>query len=115
MISRLEQLRTFCQQYEGTSEEFPWGHETPVFKNPKGKIFAMSGETDDGTLTVTVKLTPEEGSAALSLPFVIVARYVGRYGWVTATVSNDAEMDAALEWVAHSHALVGPKRKKSEA
>ena len=111
-MSYLEQLRAFALAFDGAYEDFPWEHETPVFKTPAGKIFAMSGVTEDGGLQVTVKLSPEEGVEALALPFVRVASYVGRYGWVTATVTNDAEWDVTQSWVRRSHELVSPKGRR---
>ena len=85
----LERLRTLCNAYPGVYEDFPWGHESPVFKTPKGKIFAMSG-VEDGTLRVTVKLTPDEGAEAMMLPFVTKAAYVGRFGWVASRLRTKA-------------------------
>ena len=51
---------------------------------------------------LTVKLDPEEREAALTQEFVSVARYVGRYGWVTVHVVDDDVLTMALDWVAES-------------
>ena len=37
-----------------------------------------------------------------------VARYVGRYGWITAEVTDEDSLDAALEWVRESYWLKAP-------
>jgi hypothetical protein len=42
------------------------------------------------------------------LPYVRKARYVGRYGWVTADVTDDESLDAALEWLRESYWLRAP-------
>ena len=68
--------------------DHPWGD--PVYKTAKGKIFLFAGEDETGTTAITVKLAPDEGMAALTLPFVSQAAYVGRYGWVTARIHDDA-------------------------
>jgi predicted DNA-binding protein (MmcQ/YjbR family) len=102
----LERLRSLCLAFPGVYEDYPWGHETPVFKTPKNKIIAMSGVGEDGHLRVTVKLTPEEGAEALLLPFVRKADYVGRYGWVTVDVAGETEWEIAEPWVRRSYALV---------
>ena len=44
---------------------------------------------------LTVKLTPEEREIAHLLPYVSTARYVGRYGWVTAELKDVAERHAS--------------------
>jgi hypothetical protein len=51
---------------------------------------------------VTVKLDAEEREAALTQSFAEVARYVGRYGWVTVDVVDDDVLTMALDWVAES-------------
>jgi predicted DNA-binding protein (MmcQ/YjbR family) len=108
----LERLRALCMAYPGVFEDFPWGHETPVFKTPKNKIIAMSGLGEDGNLHITVKLTPDEGAEALLLPFVRKADYVGRYGWITVNIAGDSEWEIAVPWVQRSYELVaGPARK----
>ena len=52
-------------------EDRPWGH--PVFKLPPNKVFVFMSEGED-PVRVTVKLDPEEREAALTQPFVSVAR-----------------------------------------
>ena len=107
----LERLRKLCLAYDGVYEDFPWSHETPVFKNAKGKIFAMSG-VEGRTLRVTVKLTPDEGAEAMMLPFVEKAAYVGRFGWVSVTVAGESEWEIAEPWVRRSYELVAGKAKE---
>lgn len=114
MTEFLDRVRAFAATFEGSYEDFPWRHETPVFKNANGKIFAMTGINEDGALLVTMKLSPEEGGAALGLPFVSRASYVGRFGWVSASVANDAEWDLVVDWISQSYALVSPARKRAK-
>ena len=58
--------------------------------------------------TVTLKLTKEEREIALTLPFVSEAKYVGRYGWVTARIEDGDGLEAALEWIRESYWLKAP-------
>ncbi len=109
MPALFEQLRELALAFPGAYEDWPWGHEDPVFKAGNKKIFAMTGHDAQGVLKVTVKLTPDEAEAALLLPFVSVAAYVGRYGWVTARVEQEVEFDIATEWIGRSHELVTAK------
>ena len=59
-------------------------------------------------MRLTVKLTPEEREIAHLLPYVRTARYVGRYGWVTAEVADNESLEAALEWLRESYWLKAP-------
>lgn len=100
-----ERIRALALSWPETYEDEPWGH--PVFKVGDNRMFAGMG-VDAGGVTLTVKLTPEEREIALSLPFVEKARYVGRYGWVTASVTDRESLDAALEWLRESYWLRAP-------
>jgi len=86
-------------------EDEPWGH--PVFKVADNRMFASMSEVEEAVL-LTVKLTAEEREIAHLLPFVSHARYVGRYGWITAEVTDEESLDAALEWVRESYWLKAP-------
>jgi predicted DNA-binding protein (MmcQ/YjbR family) len=57
---------------------------------------------------VTLKLTREEREIAELLPWVRTASHVGRYGWVTATVTDEETLAAALEWLRESYWLKAP-------
>ncbi len=86
-------------------EDSPWGH--PVFKVADNRMFAAMSEAD-GAVRLTVKLTAEEREITLLLPFVEKAKYVGRYGWVTAVVRDEESLEAALEWLRESYWLRAP-------
>jgi predicted DNA-binding protein (MmcQ/YjbR family) len=74
----------------------------------------FAGMSDDNDpLTLTVKLTPEEREIALQFPYVSVARYVGRYGWVTAEVTDEESLENALEWLRESYWLNAPRELRS--
>ena len=47
------------------------------------------------------------------LPYVHRARYVGRYGWVTAEVEDEESLEAALEWMRESYWLKAPPHLRS--
>ena len=77
-------------------------------------IFAFLG-VDGNEARLTVKVTPEERDVALLLPYVSVARYVGRYGWITATVTDKESLEAALEWLRESYWLKAPAKLRDAA
>ena len=60
-----------------------------------------------------MKHAPEEREIALHFPHVSVARYVGRYGWVTAEVSDEETLESALEWLRESYRLKAPAKLRS--
>jgi predicted DNA-binding protein (MmcQ/YjbR family) len=103
-----ERVRELALSFPETYEDRPWG-DFPVFKVTGNKVFAWLWE-EESSVRVTLKLTPEEREIAHLLPFVSVARYVGRHGWITATVTDEESLSAALEWLRESYWLKAPAR-----
>jgi predicted DNA-binding protein (MmcQ/YjbR family) len=103
-----DRIRSLALSFPETYEDHPWG-DFPVFKVAANKVFAWMWENESG-VHVTLKLTPEEREVASSIPFVSTARYVGRYGWITATITDDESLEAALEWLRESYWLKAPAR-----
>jgi len=106
-----KRIRELALSFPEAYEDRPWG-DFPVFKVADNKVFAWMWENDAG-VHLTVKLTKEEREIAFLLPFVSVAKYVGRYGWITAHVADDESLEAALEWLRESYWLKAPKRLKA--
>jgi predicted DNA-binding protein (MmcQ/YjbR family) len=100
-----DRIRELALSFPQSYEDSPWGF--PVFKVADNKLFAWLTE-DDGRTEVTLKLTREEREIAELLPWVRTASHVGRYGWVTATVTDEETLVAALEWVRESYWLKAP-------
>src|ERR687892_136631 len=103
-------IRELALSFPQTYEDEPWGH--PVFKVGQNKMFA-SMSVGRRAVSLTVKLTAEEREIADLLPFVRRATYVGRYGWVTAEVSDEESLEAALEWLRESYWLRAPEELRS--
>ena len=99
-----QRIRDLALSFPETYEDSPWGH--PVFKVGDNKMFAAMSD-GDASVSLTVKLTPEEREIALHMPNVEVARY---YGWVTAEVFDDDTLESALEWLRESYWLKAPPR-----
>src|SRR5262245_35341838 len=113
-VSYEQRIRELALSFPETYEDSPWGH--PVFKVGDNKMFAGMSKRDDG-VALTVKLTSEEREIALHFPHVSVARYVGRYGWVTAVVNDDDSLEkrarmAAGELLAQSAGSFARRRRK---
>jgi predicted DNA-binding protein (MmcQ/YjbR family) len=109
-VSYGQRIRELALSFPETYEDSPWGH--PVFKVGDNKMFAAMSDGEP-SVTLTVKLTPEEREIALHFPHVSVARYVGRYGWVTTEVSDEETLDSALEWLRESYWLKAPARLRA--
>jgi predicted DNA-binding protein (MmcQ/YjbR family) len=92
-------------------EDRPWG-DFPVFKVGQNKVFGWA-VVRDGAVDVTVKLTQEEREIAHLLPYVRIASHVGRYGWITANVTDEESLEAALEWLRESYWLKCPAELKA--
>lgn len=109
-VSYGQRIRELALSFPETYEDSPWGH--PVFKVGDNKMFAAMSN-GDGAVTLTVKLTSDEREIALHLAYVSVARYVGRYGWVSAHVTDAESLENALEWLRESYWLKAPANLRS--
>jgi predicted DNA-binding protein (MmcQ/YjbR family) len=105
-------IRQVALSLPETYEDEPWGH--PVFKVADNRMFASMSAGDDA-VHLTVKLTAEEREIAQLLPYVHKARYVGRYGWVTADVTDEDSLASALEWLRESYWLRAPAELREAA
>ena len=105
-----DELRSLALSFPEAYEDEPWGH--PVFKVGDNRMFASMSE-QDGVLQLTVKLTPEEREMAQLKPYVSTARWVGRYGWITAQVTDADSLDCALEWLRESYWLKCPEHLRA--
>jgi predicted DNA-binding protein (MmcQ/YjbR family) len=106
-------IRELALSFPETYEDHPWG-DFPVFKVGANKVFAWL-TIEPKAVQVTLKLTAEEREVAHLLPYVSIARYVGRYGWITATVTDEETLGAALEWLRESYWLKAPAGVRESA
>ena len=91
-------------------EDAPWGF--PVFKVADNRLFALLVENP---AELTVKLATEEREIAYLHPWVRRASYVGRYGWITATIEDAEALETALEWLRESYYLKAPAKLRDAA
>jgi predicted DNA-binding protein (MmcQ/YjbR family) len=109
-----EAIRSLALSFPEAREDHPFGPEAHVFKVGGGsRMFAIMG--DGPPVRLTLKLTKEEREIALTLPFVSEAKYVGRYGWVTATLEDADGLEAALEWMRESYWMRAPEALRESA
>jgi len=106
-----ERIRELALGFPESYEDRPWG-DFPVYKVGENKVFGWV-VTRESSVDVTVKLTQEEREIAHLLPYVRTASHVGRYGWITAAVSDEESLEAALEWLRESYWLKCPVELKA--
>ena len=106
-------IRELALSFPETYEDHPWG-DFPVFKVGANKVFAWL-TVEPKAVRLTLKLTAEEREVAHLLPYVSTARYVVRYGWITAEVTDEETLAAALEWLRESYWLKAPANLRDAA
>ena len=106
-----ERIADLALGFPQAYEDRPWG-DFPVFKVGDNKVFGWM-VTRDGSVDLTLKLTAEEREIAHLLPYVRTASHVGRYGWITAAVTDEESLEAALEWLRESYWLKCPAELKA--
>jgi len=106
--SLAERAHAFAADLPEAWEDHPWG-ET-VYKVGK-KVFVFFGSGESGPrLSLTAKLR-DGHEEALSFEWVEPSGYgLGKAGWITATVPDDAPVDLVLAWILESYRIVAPKR-----
>ena len=102
-----EQLKAHCAAKENAWEDHPWDH--CVYKIGK-KLFAIVGENEP--THITLKAAPDDLDALLTVPFIERAAYVGRYGWITATVSDEESLEMVLDLIDTSYTTVRRKQRR---
>jgi predicted DNA-binding protein (MmcQ/YjbR family) len=104
-----EDIRAYCLDLPDAWEDYPWGD---IVYKIGTKMFAALGGGE--TTNVTVKAAPEDAEILVQAPHVTVAPYVGRYGWVTVSVVDEAALDQVMALISMSYDLVhrGGSRKR---
>jgi predicted DNA-binding protein (MmcQ/YjbR family) len=105
VVELAARIRDLALSFPRSYEDAPWGF--PVFKVGDNRMFAWMIEEPDA-VHVTLKLTAEEREVTAYLPWVRRASHVGRYGWITAAVTDEETLEAALEWLRESYWLKAP-------
>ena len=103
-----EELKAYCLGFEGVEEAFPWDHHD--FR-VKGKTFVFTSG-DRASIHITAKPLPENRELFLQMPGVKVAAYVGRSGWLSMEVTDQATLEVAKDMIAESYANIARKKKR---
>jgi predicted DNA-binding protein (MmcQ/YjbR family) len=98
-------LRDLCLTFRGSSESFPFGFETSVFK-VAGKIFALS-QLDGDPFRVSLKCEPLLAQELRALhPAIIAGYHLNKRHWNTVTLDGSVPDQMIEEMVEDSYDLV---------
>ena len=107
----LETIRKYCLEKKHTTEEFPFGETTLVFK-VSGKIFLLIG-LDNRPLQFNVKCDPEKAiDLRENYPDTVLPGYhMNKQHWNTVIVDGVLSKKQLLEMVDDSYTLVYKVKK----
>lgn len=112
----LEDIRTYCLQKPGVTEEFPFDNDTLVFK-VMGKIFALIPlESED--LRMNLKCEPDLAQELRTrYTGVLPGYHMNKTHWNTVVMDGSFSSQQLLQWIDHSYALIVsrlPKKHKNQ-
>ncbi len=111
----IEHLRTYCLAKKGTTESFPFGEDTLVFK-VMGKIFCLTSLSENGS--ANLKCDPEKAiELREKYPCVQSGYHMNKKMWNTVLFDGSVSEKLIKSWIDHSYELVIaglPKKLKSE-
>lgn len=100
-----QKVRAIALSLPGAWEDHPWGDI--VFKIGD-KMFATTHHSGGG---VTVKANPAELDELLQRPGIMLAPYVGRFGWIQMTFDSEEALPFVEQLMRASFDLVSMKSK----
>jgi predicted DNA-binding protein (MmcQ/YjbR family) len=106
----VEDIHDYCLSLKGTTEGFPFGDSTLVFK-VKGKIYALLNL--DGDLSINLKCDPVKAiELREECPSVQPGYHMNKQHWNTVLIDGSVPAIRIKEWIDHSYELVGKRSKK---
>ena len=105
----IEELREYCIQKPGVTEEFPFDETTLVFK-VMGKMFALTNLEGDWNLAL--KCDPERAiKLREQYPAIQPGYHMSKIHWNTMMMDGSLSQKLILEMIDHSYQLVVDKLK----
>ncbi len=104
----IEQLREYCIQKKGVTEEFPFDETTLVFK-VMGKMFALVGlrKWEEGETKVNLKCDPNWAEELRGeYESINAGWHMNKKHWNTVTCNKDVPDAFVFELIDHSYDLV---------
>ena len=109
----IETLREYCLSLKGTSEGFPFGEETLVFK-VMGKMFALTSL--DNPVSVNLKCEPEWAIELREAhpDDILPGWHMNKVHWNTVSLTGHLQADFLRKLIDHSYERVVMGLKKAE-
>ena len=109
----IEQIREFCLNKKGVTEEFPFDEETLVFK-VVGKIFLLAS-LEAIPLQINLKCDPEKAiNLREEYESVQPGYHMNKKHWNTIIIEETIPNAKLFEWIDESYNLVVAGLKKSD-
>ncbi len=109
----LEDIRLYCLQKPGVTEDFPFGEDTLAFR-VMSKIFMLTNLSNSST-SINLKCDPER---ALELreqyASVKPGYHMNKKHWNTVSVDDTVDSSMIYEWIDHSYELVAKGLTKAQ-
>ena len=106
----VEIIREYCLSKKGTTEGFPFGEDTLVFK-VCDKMFALVNL--GGDLSVNLKCDPEKAiDIRERYPVVTPGYHMNKRSWNTVLIDGSVPEAIIFEWIDHSYDQVVQKLPK---
>lgn len=108
----IESFRSFCLTLQDSTEEFPFGPDTLVFK-VRGKVFALTGI--ENFQSINLKCDPELVTELRErYPAVQPGYHMNKKHWNTVLMDHSIPDKLIREWIRHSYELVVAKLPKKK-
>lgn len=107
----IEELRSYCLQKAGVTEDFPFDEQTLAFK-VMGKLFALTNIAKED-FTVNLKCDPERALLLREQHEEIIPGYhMNKKHWNTVSFDGGLKRNMLCELIDHSYELVVSKLPK---
>jgi predicted DNA-binding protein (MmcQ/YjbR family) len=104
----IESLREYCIAKKNTTESFPFGDDTLVFKTD-GKIFALVNL--DGDLSINLKCEPAFAIELRERYISVTPGYhMNKKHWNTVQLDGSIPDKEIFSWIDHSYERVSRKK-----
>ncbi len=101
----IEELRDYCLSLPGTTEGFPFGEQTLVFK-VKGKVFLLTS-LDTEIVQFNVKCDPEKAQELREqYDCVLPGYHMNKKHWNTILANGSVSNETLKSWIQDSYTLV---------
>jgi len=108
----IEEIRIYCLSKKQTTEGFPFGDDTLVFK-VKGKMFALMNL--EGDLRMNLKCDPEEAIRLREKHDAVIPGYhMNKKLWNTVIADGSITDQLIKKWIDNSYKLVVSKLPKKD-